>query len=338
MRFSSYNRIAALLLALLCCVLCACTGKTPEPVPISRPTDAPTAVPTAASTPEPTPEPTPSPTPAPYAEVELAPYPVSPLFVLVNYAHECDWIDEAAGKLVPLHGNTGRWLLLTNNDHALLPEVVTALNGFADAFYEQTGGDRLLVTSSFRTLEYQRRVYEEYVQNHGEEMAKLYVADPGFSEHHTGLAVDLSTMSKAGERVPLISHEAFEWVKAHCTDHGFILRYPVGSEEITHVAFEPWHFRYVGKPLAKAIEALGMTYEEFTEHIGRYSVDTGLLYLTEDLCCPDVADIADLPDEGWVIYTAPEGASFPAVLNCSYMEIGSLNNGRLLGLFHLGDQ
>ncbi|MBQ7060764.1 MAG: M15 family metallopeptidase [Clostridia bacterium] len=337
MRFASYNRIAALLLAALfiACFIAGCSG-TPEPVPIERPTSAPTAAPTPSPTPEPTPEPTPSPTPAPYAVIELESYPLSGNFVLVNYSHRCDWVDEAGTRLLALHGNTGRWLLLTNNDHALLPEVVTALDSFAEAFCNRTGGDRLLVTSSFRTLEYQQRVYDEKLAEQGAEYASMYVALPGFSEHHTGLAVDLSTMSAAGERVPLISHAAFEWVKAHCSDFGFILRYPVGSEGITHVAFEPWHFRYVGKPLAKAIEALGMTYEEFTEHLAQYTVEKGLLYLSEDLCCPDVADINALPDEGWVIYTAEEGSTFPAILDCSYMEIGSLNDGRLLGLFHLG--
>ena len=120
-------------------------------------------------------------------------------------------------------------------------------------------------------------------------------------------------MSKAGERVPLIEHAAFGWVQQHCTDFGFILRYPVGKQDITHVAYEPWHFRYLGPELAKAVAALDMTYEEFTEHIRQYTVESGMLYLSADLCCPDVAELGSLPSEGYLFYYCPAGGSVPVV-------------------------
>lgn len=283
--------------------------RTPESEASAIPaaTPAPTAAQPEALTPEPTPVPTPE--PFRFEGIGTSDY-SSGGYVLVNYAHEYAHIDEAAASVVPLHGNTGANLLLTNNDHALLRPALEALDRFAEGFYEASGGDRLLVTSSFRTLAYQQRVYDDYVRDHGEEMARIYVADPGFSEHHTGLAVDLSTMSRNGERIPLISHESFGWVKEHCSDYGFILRYPVGSEDITHVAYEPWHFRYLGVPCAKAVEALGMTYEEFVEHIRMYSGENGMLLLTEGADGETVIDVAyadSIPERCSLIYFSPKG-------------------------------
>ena len=341
-----YNRklaltaLAALMLAaLLLFSACAKNGDIPA-IPIGPETAVPEA---AASTPpdEPIPTPTPEPTPEPYSFVEIPDDPMRGVFQLVNYSHACTYIERAGAEVLPLRGNTGRALLLTNNDHALAPTAAAALDGFAAAFFEQTGGDRLLVTSSFRTLEYQQRVYNDYVQNHGEEMARIYVADPGYSEHHTGLAVDLSTMSAGGERIPLIEHARFSWVTEHCSDYGFILRYPVGTEAITHVAYEPWHFRYLGVPMAKAVFALGMTYDEFMEHIKQYSLESGMLYLSEELCCPDVASIGALPESGYLIYFVPtepgETVRIP-VLNCenSAYQIGNANDGGYIVLIHIG--
>lgn len=54
--------------------------------------------------------------------------------------------------------------------------------------------------------------------------------------------------------------------EAHCADYGFILRYPPEKENITHVAYEPWHFRYIGKENAAAVRALGITFEEYIEY------------------------------------------------------------------------
>ena len=218
------------------------------------------------------------------------------------------------------------------------------LNMFADGFYEATGGDRLLVTSAYRTLEYQQRVYDEYVSTYGEEMARIYVADPGNSEHHTGLAVDLSTMSRDGERIPLIEHAHFDWVTSHCADYGFILRYPVGSEEITHVAYEPWHFRYVGIAAAKACTELGMLYEEFIEHIKTYTVDSGVLYLSFDEnggVQLDVAYFGSLPETGVIFYYVPADTSgrteFPVPLPPCGIYVSADNDGGFIIEVGLGE-
>lgn len=225
--------------------------------------------------------------------------------VLVNYLSKYEHTEDALSMTAHIGDNKSKNLLLTGSDLRLMPDTIHALNEFADGFFEATGGDRLLATSAFRTLEYQQQVYVQYVKERGEEMAKLYVADPGCSEHHTGYAVDLSTICADGARVPLIDHERFDWVNANCAAYGFILRYPVGSEGITRVAYEPWHFRYVGREHAALITELDMLYEEYVEHLRVYTADTEVLYAAYNADGGvDVkpVKIADAERGGFIVY------------------------------------
>lgn len=93
--------------------------------------------------------------------------------------------------------------------------------------------------------------------------AATVVARPGTSEHQLGLAVDItaSTYTKLDEGQ--MKTEDQQWLMENCWKYGFILRYPVGSTEITGVIFEPWHYRYVGKEAAKEITEQGITLEEY---------------------------------------------------------------------------
>ncbi|MBR2937492.1 MAG: M15 family metallopeptidase, partial [Oscillospiraceae bacterium] len=80
------------------------------------------------------------------------------------------------------------------------------------------------------------------------------VALPGTSGHQTGLAVDVGS-----------TKEGHQWLANNGWKYGFILRYPEGKEEITGLDYEPWHFRYVGKELAKEIYDSGLCLEEYLE-------------------------------------------------------------------------
>ena len=306
---------------------------------VSVDTPAPSAADGGANTPEPTPEPT----PALYSLVRIENSKLSDgMQVLVNYNHSYAHTSAVEQLVRPVEKS--RELLLAKADAALLDEVLTALQAFAEGFYEATGGDRLLVTSAFRTEQYQRELYDDYVKQHGEEMARIYVADPGSSEHHTGYAVDLSTMSKDGLRIPLIEHQHFDWVNAHCADHGFILRYPVGSEEITRVAYEPWHFRYLGRTHAAACTALEMVYEEYVEHLKVYTIESGMLRveLTEGGAEVSVAEINALPSSGTLIYFVPasEGdeTMLPIPAGCNEYSVSGNNEDGFIVTVSLGGE
>jgi|GEM_PF-784275 len=131
---------------------------------------------------------------------------------------------------------------------------------------------RLTVCSAFRTLKVQRTLIERKAQelvasgldsDLAYSAANRYIAEPGESEHHTGLAVDFLTdgVSRLDER--FASTKAYSWLTENAHRYGFILRYPKGKEDITHFAFEPWHYRYVGREYAAAIKDSGLCLEEY---------------------------------------------------------------------------
>lgn len=130
-------------------------------------------------------------------------------------------------------------------------------------------GVRLVLSSAYRSNAQQTAVYNQYVQTQGVAAAKRFVANPGESEHATGLAVDINTYSDAcdiDEAACAISSQTADWLKLHAGDYGFILRYPPGKEEKTGVANEPWHFRYVGDGAASLMVS-GLTLDEFVEKV-----------------------------------------------------------------------
>lgn len=117
----------------------------------------------------------------------------------------------------------------------------------------------LLGNSGYRSYETQNKIYKKRVKSEGEEMAEAYVAKPGFSEHQTGLAIDITNEENF---LTQGSREAI-WLEENCHKFGFIIRYPYGKEDITGIAYEPWHIRYVGKEAAKYIYENNITLEEY---------------------------------------------------------------------------
>ncbi len=122
----------------------------------------------------------------------------------------------------------------------------------------------LYISSPYRSYSRQSTLYNNYVKRDGKKEADTYSARPGFSEHQTGLAMDLSTASNHSIDDFEKSKE-FTWTVKHAYEYGFILRYPKGKEYITGYIYEPWHYRYVGKEVAKYIYEHDITYEEYYE-------------------------------------------------------------------------
>lgn len=110
-------------------------------------------------------------------------------------------------------------------------------------------GINIFLSSGFRSYETQDQIYNNYVYTHGQATADTFSARPGFSEHQTGLAIDVNEISDAFNGTP----EAI-WLADHCTEYGFIIRYPYGKDGVTGYKYEPWHIRYVGKEVAQAVK------------------------------------------------------------------------------------
>lgn len=118
--------------------------------------------------------------------------------------------------------------------------------------------------SGYRSYQIQQSLFSSYVEVHGEEAANKFSARPGQSEHQTGLVMDI-TSEIANKELSNSYGETNDgkWLKENAHKFGFILRYPEGKEDITGYQYEPWHFRYVGKEVAKEIYELNVTLEEY---------------------------------------------------------------------------
>ena len=119
-------------------------------------------------------------------------------------------------------------------------------------------GISIRAISAYRTEDYQRRLYNKKLRATGKNNADNYSARPGFSEHQTGLAVDINSTKNSFERTA-----AFKWMQKHAHEYGYILRYPKDKKWITGYEYEPWHYRYVGTKAAKIIHQEGLTYEQY---------------------------------------------------------------------------
>ena len=120
---------------------------------------------------------------------------------------------------------------------------------------------KLVVTSSYRDYEYQENIYNRYVKSDGKEAADTYSGRPGFSEHQTGLAVDLYNGKKLYTEFE--NTKEFDWMQDNAYKYGFILRFPKDKDNITGYQYESWHYRYVGKEIAQYIHEHDITYEEY---------------------------------------------------------------------------
>jgi len=125
-------------------------------------------------------------------------------------------------------------------------------------------GIKLYAVSGYRSYRTQKSLYETYVQTQGPEHAAAFSAEPGKSEHQTGLAMDVSGAdSETRLEQSFADTPEGKWLEANCADFGFVIRYPKGKEAITGYAYEPWHLRYVGTEIAKEVMSRGLTLEEY---------------------------------------------------------------------------
>ena len=122
-------------------------------------------------------------------------------------------------------------------------------------------GYTIRAVSTYRSYSYQTDLYNNYAKQDGKEKADTYSARAGYSEHQTGLAVDVDNSKVSYTKFG--TTKEFGWMKDNAYKYGFILRYTKETEFITGYMNEPWHYRYVGKDIAKYIYENPMTYEEY---------------------------------------------------------------------------
>ncbi|MHC1749977.1 MAG: D-alanyl-D-alanine carboxypeptidase family protein [Cellulosilyticaceae bacterium] len=148
------------------------------------------------------------------------------------------------------------------------------------------GRKKLVAVSGFRSEDEQKEIYTASILENGRAFTQKYVARPRESEHQTGLAIDLGEVVEAVDFIcPSFPDNGIcKTFKDLATTYGFIMRYSHDKENITHIAEERWHFRYVGMPHAKIIKDYQFCLEEYIDFLRKFKYkDKHLIVVDKDI-------------------------------------------------------
>ena len=178
-------------------------------------------------------------------------------------------------------------LVLVNSENSLpdgwhvTPRTIAGEEQVDECVYEDLSallaaasedGVTLWIASSYRSVELQQEILDRAVQERVSqkgmteeaalEDALRTINRPGYSEHHTGLAVDFNDVSDDFEET-----EAYRWLEEHAAEYGFVQRYKKSKVSATGIDNESWHYRYVGKEYAQEMERLDLCLEEYRDYL-----------------------------------------------------------------------
>ncbi len=159
------------------------------------------------------------------------------LLVLVDKTHflQPDYVPE---DLIPLKKND--LYNISRNDLSLRIPVEKALQVMSQG--AKKDGITLLVSSTYRSYDYQKKLFARYVAQDGEALAERYSARAGTSQHQLGTAIDFGSITDE-----FAETKQGRWLYAHAAEYGFSLSFPAGYEDVTGYMWECWHYRYIGK-------------------------------------------------------------------------------------------
>lgn len=147
-----------------------------------------------------------------------------------------------------------------SNGGKLKSEANDAFCDLVEAMWAETGL-HLVNASPYRSYQTQKNLYARYRTQYSEATTDRFSARAGYSEHQTGLALDV--IAPGGTLNGFKNTQQFVWMRDNAHRFGFILRYGDGMEYITGYKFEPWHYRYVGVDAATFIYENDLTFEEY---------------------------------------------------------------------------
>lgn len=195
---------------------------------------------------------------------------------LPENAHSKDWNLVLVNPWQALPEDFEPELVQVDNEQWIAERIESAWNNWKEAALE--AGHRLFLASGYRTVERQENNFNNQLEaylNEGmsEEEARNrtmdYLTEPGHSEHHTGLALDIVDeewiVAGNGLTTEYDTQASQQWMTETMADFGFILRYPEGKEEVTGIQYESWHFRYVGEENAQFMVEHDLVLEEYIE-------------------------------------------------------------------------
>lgn len=213
----------------------------------------------------------------------------SGLLILVNAEHPIQHMERPVlAPAVP-----GSDILLDTRAAAMLSGLISRLGAAGE----------IVPVSGWRSAEEQQEIWDGSMLENGAEFTRKYVARPGCSEHQTGLAIDLALRADSIDFIrPEFPYDGIcGRFRALAADYGFVERYQSGKEDITGIAAEPWHFRYVGRPHARIMCDMGLCLEEYVEYLRSYPYPERLLEVRGEIYEAEVGfagarDALGLPD------------------------------------------
>lgn len=189
--------------------------------------------------------------------------------ILVN--NDTPYDAAQAQDLVTVYENMNDAYFVKDIELSVSCRIMQPLNNWLQDFCNETGVGNVNVVAGHRTEEYQRQLYNNALKNQGSQYAAQYFTNPGYSEHHTGLAVDFSVwLPEQNAAADFTGEGDYAWLLEHAWEYGFIQRYPPKKQDITGIAYESWHFRYVGVPHAWYMYENDLCLEEYLEQLRQY--------------------------------------------------------------------
>ena len=263
--------ICILILALLCLVLLGRTflraiGKSPAGNEGAETVSQSTEVRTDQEEQEGGEEPDVTPTPEMISLTENMVHTGDLILVNSSYAYDFE-SNEDTVDLVNIRDSQSFYYQVEKTEYEVAGRMLPSLDQMIAACDAAMGTSETGITSAYRSYDYQQNVWNTTAEQSGEEYARAYVATPGYSEHHTGLAVDIGIFYSDGSQGSFSESQNAVWMDEHSSEYGFIRRYAEDKVSITGISNEKWHFRYVGLPHAVYMKQNNLCLEEYLEYL-----------------------------------------------------------------------
>ena len=199
--------------------------------------------------------------------------------ILVNKEHEYAFKDQEPESLTSMYkystNKNGKMrFAMTDSSVSVSQNFAVALSNLLIDFYKSSKNNTVMLTSGYRTVEEQKELYNADTESTGAESVKYN--KEGFSESHTGLAIDLGINTEGYPEYK--GTGKFQWITDNAAKYGIITRYTKDKESITGIQAEPWHLRYVGVPHAEIMVGKALCLEEYHDFLKTYSYDKPLIY------------------------------------------------------------
>ena len=245
--------------------------------------------------------------------------------VLVNNYYDCKFDGEDLVSVLEYTEAKGNdKYLVADYDVKVNSLIIGNLDSMLSDFHDTYNDDNVMVASAYRSKSLQEELYaEEQQKEDNHEVEGELVAVPGYSEHQTGYAVDLSIRVGDGEYIEYNNADNYKWILDNCSVYGFILRYPEDKVSSTEIGYETWHYRYVGTPHASYIMQNHLCLEEYIALVNSHPQNDPL-YVT------------DLSLTNWMIYYVPassgEQTSVTVPIEYDYQVCGNNADGFIVAV------